>query len=31
MLALYQDEQEMLYQHIQSVVPEDRTPVSWPN
>jgi len=26
MLALYQDEQEILYQHIQSVVPEDRIP-----
>ena len=30
MLALYQDEQEILYQHIQSVVPEDRTPVGPP-
>ncbi|KZT71521.1 cytochrome P450 [Daedalea quercina L-15889] len=26
MLALYQDEQEILYQHIKSVVPEDRIP-----
>jgi hypothetical protein len=28
LLALYEDEQEKLYQHIKSVIPEGRMPVS---
>ena len=28
MLAVYQEEQEVLYQHIQDVLPDDRLPVS---
>jgi len=28
MLAVYQEEQEALYQHIQDVIPDGRLPVS---